>query len=139
MFIDLNQISRTDGASLDIKSRVDLSYPGDHSVSVGSVFTDGKLANDSGVLRISADIFYDAEFLCARCLRSFYENKVINVSNAPVENEFVDEFMNFDLTSWAESEVWSSLPLRFLCSDDCDGLCPVCGGYASDCSCKVGL
>lgn len=137
MFVDLNPISRAAGESLDVKSYVDLSCSGDLSVSVKDVFVSGKFVNDNGVIRLTADISYDASFVCARCLEPFDEHKVLSVSGAPVEDDFVDGFMNFNLSEWVGSEVWSSLPIRFLCSDDCAGLCAECGNLTTECICTA--
>lgn len=81
---------------------------------------------------------------CARCLK--------NVTY-PVETEFSEVFKDApdgddetyiysggeaELTKMLEDRILLVLPVRFLCSEDCKGLCPHCGANLNDGDCGCG-
>ena len=50
----------------------------------------------------------------------------------------VVEGMRLDLTALVREDLLLALPAKFLCREDCKGLCPMCGKNLNDgsCSCK---
>lgn len=75
----------------------------------------------------------ETEVFCSRCLKAF---------NYPVKYEFSEYFAKqpeqdegiysytadvIDLDTMLEDNIVMSLPMRFLCREDCKGLCPSCG------------
>jgi uncharacterized protein len=65
----------------------------------------------------------DTQRTCARCLESF---------GRPYDSRFhldysVDGKLELDITDDVRQEILLSYPVRFLCRDDCRGLCPQCG------------
>lgn len=50
----------------------------------------------------------------------------------------VVEGMRLDLTALVREDLLLALPAKFLCREDCKGLCPICGKNLNDgsCSCK---
>lgn len=77
---------------------------------------------------------------CGRCLKEFISE---------VTGEFAEEFakeltdeISYQLTGdvialdkLVLDSIAEQLPTRFLCSEDCKGLCPVCGADLNVCSC----
>lgn len=92
---------------------------------------------------------------CHRCLRTFVHplNETVDlylveekedVSEEEVELEMEDldyEFFDgevIEVDRLVAEQVFLSLPVKVLCSDDCKGLCPNCGANLNEesCSCK---
>ena len=62
--------------------------------------------------------------LCGRCLEPVEEE--VNADNICLFLEIGDE-EEMDISEDIRSEMLLALPMTLLCSDDCRGLCPVCG------------
>lgn len=137
MIVNLNRISKFDGAKIDVKCSLDLSICDDSSFSVNDIVAEGDVTNSNGEFVLNLKLLFTVNFLCARCLGEFSEQRVVVIDNTPVDSDFVDEFNQLDLSSLTESEIWSDLPIRFLCRNDCTGLCDSCGRIISDCACSL--
>ena len=62
--------------------------------------------------------------LCGRCLEPVEEE--VSADNICLFLEIGDE-EEMDISEDIRSEMLLALPMTLLCSDDCRGLCPVCG------------
>ena len=112
---------------------------------------DGSIINTAGYMRMSLNLSLDYTAPCARCLGDVsgtftfdLEKTVAPASQlegldedkkedfAIVEDGFLD--MDEQLLELLEME----FPSRFLCREDCLGLCPRCGSdlNSGSCSCK---
>jgi uncharacterized protein len=98
-------------------------------------------------LTVDCDCSVDLEYGCAKCLRRFRE---------PLRYSFQERFTNkpesadeeaeihlvrgdtVDLLPYVEENLQLALPFVAVCSSDCRGLCPVCGGNRNerDCGCR---
>ena len=93
--------------------------------------------------KIALDITADVAFACARCLeertRRFHVIKTYCVREADLSDP--DAELSFtpdgklDVRELAYTELVLEVPTVLLCSDDCAGLCPVCGNR-KPCSCR---
>lgn len=84
--------------------------------------------------------------ICARCCKEF-QSAFVHEFEYPVaekltSDEDEDRFLlmqdhALDIEEICGDELILNLPLRFLCREDCKGLCPVCGAdlNAGACSC----
>ena len=71
------------------------------------------------------------EQICVRCLEPH---------KRPYEGQFhldysVKEMLSLDITDDVRQEILLSYPIRFLCREDCLGLCPQCGTNLNERSC----
>lgn len=112
----------------------------------GSLKTEGVVTGRAGYLELKADFHLKARVLCARCATPFdteYDFPVVIPVATSLENE--DDEADyvlapdgiFDEEDFCRTAAVLNLPLRFLCRQDCKGLCPDCGidlNY-STCSC----
>ena len=107
-----------------------------------SVCLDLKNGNRETFLKLS--IKADGLCTCARCLdrftrgfdvtRDFVVTPLILTEADPEVPVTADGVL--DLQQWAYRELCLRLPTVFLCSEDCRGLCPVCGRPLREgCSC----
>ena len=101
----------------------------------------GEITNRGGYMRLvaSAEIPYSGE--CARCLDPVngvyvlpFERTVVTEGTLTEEQEEdnVDEFVIseggfLDIDDAVREALILSFPMRLLCSEDCEGLCPKCG------------
>ncbi len=73
----------------------------------------------------------EMEQTCARCLERF-EN--------PYDGRFmldysVEGMLSLDITDDVRQEILLSCPVRYVCREDCRGLCPQCGTNLNERSC----
>jgi uncharacterized protein len=91
-------------------------------------------------------------FVCSRCLRPFeyYVNSAFDLVYLPeeldelkeeLEDDDLDKFFYYrqqlDLREIILEQLNLSFPLKPLCSENCEGLCPICGELIDEgrCSC----
>lgn len=121
-----------------------------HALGEDVCFTEpvkitGKVRRDNDSLIFEGEAICKLRLKCSKCLTNFsYE------LNLDVEEEFqknVDEKNldvfgikdnNIDLDQVLNYNIISSLPIRFVCSEECKGLCPMCGTNLniSTCNCS---
>lgn len=139
-------------------SRIDLDFtvtpePLSGAEFTGGLHATGQILDRAGYMRLElqAEIPYLAP--CARCL-----DEVSGVFSMELERtvapegtlseeqleENVDEYAviekgKLDLGALVLEELSLSFPQRFLCSEDCPGLCPKCGKprRLGDCGCST--
>ena len=78
----------------------------------------------------------DIEAVCDRCA----EYAPLNLSTDDVFHIFKNALgQPIDLTEGIREDILLTFPQSFHCSDDCKGLCPMCGQNLNEgqCSCKV--
>ena len=79
---------------------------------------------------------------CARCLKPLTHPVSLRFaeyySRQPEEGMYAFEGEEIDLAQMLGDNIVLSLPMRFLCRQDCKGLCPTCGKDLNEdaCGCK---
>ncbi len=149
--INLEPIFNETGSSLSINHTLDLSdieISNDKPMKAPCTIT-GVIKNETDIVSISAKITVLYSGSCDRCAKEVTREYTI-----PMEHTFVtelndeenDEFflvptMRFDLEGLATEDVILYLPQKFLCSEDCKGICPKCGKNLNDglCDCKADI
>ena len=141
MYIELNAIFGNDGA----QKSFDETFVLEDDVIASPVRVSGKVFNRTGIVRLEATAEYTLNAVCARCNAPVTGTRSVPVDHtliAHAENEDNDEFivvenMLLDLDALVSEDIFLAMPFRFLCSDSCKGLCPVCGAdlNVSPCSC----
>lgn len=102
----------------------------------GALFMEGTVTSRAGYLELKADFTLKVRVLCARCAVPFdteYSFSVeipvaTSLENEDDEADYVlapDGFL--DEEDFCRTAAVLNLPLRFLCRQDCKGLCPDCG------------
>ncbi len=119
----------------------------DESVS-GSSNAFGEITNHSGLILLSGKVEPSLDVVCARCGKPFRYTEPILLEakiTDKLANEDEDEFIlmqdfAIDIEDIVRSALILELPTRFLCRDDCKGLCPKCGCdlNVAKCSCDMG-
>ena len=149
MVLDVSQLIQNDGAvkELDLSISLDnMFFNGLDIVFTTPFKLKGTVKNIAGTLylELNADVSFETQ--CARCLDTVSENLSFEIyevfSKTPVENDdevTVLESGNIDLDDALEKAFVGVLPISYLCSDDCKGLCPDCGCNLNHetCSCDI--
>lgn len=148
MKIDLEPIFNIDGSEKCFDYFLDLS----DQVFNGSkpfqkpVKVKGKVSNRAGIVEFDADVDLILDTMCDRCAKPIDYSFNLDVEHTLVaslndENNddllLVDEMM-FDVDELITDDIFLNLPFKFLCKDDCKGLCPKCGSdlNSGNCKCK---
>ena len=127
---------------MDMSSaKVDSVYP-----FVSPVKVQGTVTVKDGFAQLAAKTSFDFSVPCDRCARQINKRFSYSFSHILVqslENEADDRFIvihdeQFNLDELMREDVLLELPTKFLCREDCRGICPVCGKNLNDgpCGCS---
>ena len=148
MIYALEPLFSSVGASLPIDYEIDMT---DVMLNGVQPFTQpvrvcGEIRNRAGVVSVSAAAQFTLELFCDRCaspMQRAFDLPVEHVLVRELHDESNDELIclesaQLDLDALVSDDIFLSLPTKFLCREDCRGLCPVCGQNLNDgpCSCK---
>ena len=148
MIFELEPIFNSVGASLPVDYEMNLA-----DVPLNNVcpFTEpvhirGEIRNRAGVVSVAASAQFALELFCDRCavsMRPAFDLPIEHVLVRELNDENNDELIclessRLDLDELARDDIFLSLPTKFLCREDCKGLCPRCGQNLNEgpCSCK---
>lgn len=112
-----------------------------------SATASGEITNHSGLILLSGVVEPSLSVVCARCGKEFAYNKPIALEakiTDKLANGEDDEFVllvdsALDIEELVRSALILGLPSRYLCREDCKGLCPKCGCDLNEtvCSCDT--
>lgn len=103
----------------------------------------GSATNENGIVNLKGNINTTTELQCSRCLENFNCNIDVafdeNFSKFPKDEDFYIFYKDtIDLKEMVIDYLILNMPLKLLCSEECKGLCPVCGinlnRYQCNCS-----
>ncbi len=149
MIIELESIFNTEGMKYPFDYELSLSGIEAYGYSpiVDPVKVKGQIENKAGIVTLTANAELVYEAPCDRCAKD-----VKREFNFPVEHTLVvtlesgenDAFlevpnMRLNLDELVEEDVNLALPTKYLCNDECKGLCPMCGKNLNEaqCNCKA--
>ena len=108
----------------------------------------GDITNTAGYMRMRLDMSVDYEAECARCLApvngefSLSLEKTVAPRNllGDLDEDKLDDYAIIedgflDMDEQLRSQLEMEFPVRFLCRDDCKGLCQRCGKNLNDGKC----
>lgn len=109
----------------------------------GAVTVSGCFYNRADVVHMDYSVKFTLNIVCDRCLKElereyFYEFQHVIVSSVNSDNDeyIVAENYRVDVNEIALSDLLLELPTKLLCSDECRGLCPVCGCDLNESGCN---
>ena len=149
MILDLTRLFEEEGEELRFQHEMDLSgveLAGIHPVS-GPVQVNGIARNEAGVVTVSYRVQYMLSIPCDRCLTLVHSKKELcceQVAVRELHGGQEEDFLllpdgQFDLDEAVYADIVLELPTKNLCSEDCRGLCPICGANRNhqSCGCRV--
>ena len=149
MRINIASVLRNDGALKPFSGQIELGmveFMGSSIDFYSPLNVEGKVQNIGGTLEITAQISGSYRADCSRCGAVVEESLDTDLFES-VESDFSDADEEcvtvsgtvIDITGSVEACIFNSIPMQFLCKEDCRGLCPVCGINLNEkeCNCEV--
>lgn len=149
MILDLKKIFTDENETLSFDYGLDLSaVKVDNTCPfVSPVRVKGTVAGRDGFALLKFKASFDFSVPCDRCARTInrhYDYPFSHTLVLSLQNEDDDRFIEvhdekLDLDSLAREDILLELPSKFLCKEDCKGICPVCGKNLNDGPCGCDL
>ncbi|WP_407307606.1 YceD family protein [Desulfosporosinus sp. SB140] len=107
-----------------------------------------QVTNTNKAVMVSGTIETELNVMCGRCLEPFnypldlpYQDEWVFPSQATeelLESALLLEKDDVDISQRIFEQIVLALPMKFICSDECQGLCLTCGANLNltSCSCK---
>lgn len=140
MFAELEAVFNNDGAVLALDYDYDIE---DASVAT-PVHVKGEIFNKTGIVSLKAKATFDYSTECALCCKPLIRHATIPVHHVLLtelhDEDFDDlyvqiENMRLNVDELVTEDIWLAIPARFVCREDCKGLCPQCGADLNDGPC----
>ncbi|OQB15677.1 MAG: hypothetical protein BWY15_00390 [Firmicutes bacterium ADurb.Bin193] len=132
MNIDLISVIDTEGLVLPFNAELETTDDGLTALSKVS----GKVSNFSGRLELDADVTSVVTTVCAvtpvTTRLKFVINEIIDGEEIALDGTVLN------VREVTEKHLFLNLPMKFLCRDDCKGLCANCGADLNAEECKCG-
>ena len=147
MRLDLREVILVPGASKPFDCELEtegLDFPSVKAY-VGKPHASGRVFNEAGVLRLEGALTAELIGICDRCGAEFESRKVTELDAVIVEEEnedypeyFVLDGNELDLDELLSTCLILDMETKFLCKEDCKGLCARCGKNLNlgPCGCK---
>jgi len=129
------QLSSGSGRSVDLEVQLDAFEFGGQSYAAPVATTPVVLDVSRTVAGYALRLRFETELdgPCVRCLEP--AGVTVAVDERQIDQPGEDEDLNseyvegdeLDVHAWARDALALSLPVQIVCSEDCRGLCPVCG------------
>ncbi len=108
----------------------------------------GEITNTAGYMRMTLTMSVDYQATCARCLSRVTGEFVLDLEKTCASKEMLGELYEdkpeqfaiiengfLDMDEQLLEELEMAFPIRFLCKEDCLGLCQRCGKNLNEGSC----
>lgn len=151
MIVDLSTALKVEGSKVDIDTVLDiepLELGGNTFDFAQPVHIVGAITNESGRLKLNAQVNGSVNVHCYRCLKGLQrdflftmEETIISEDMAVPEDQDVICIQNgkLDLKDIVINNILVNMSMKYLCSEDCKGLCAKCGTDLNEkeCSCDT--
>ncbi len=136
MRLDLREIIEIPGASVPFQCELEterLDFPSVRSYRAKPQ-ASGRVVNEAGILRLEGTVTAEMTCICDRCGADFESRKTTQVSVVLAEEDpegdpelFVLDGDGIDLDEVLSTCFILDMETKFLCREDCKGLCDRCG------------
>lgn len=148
MIIQFSDLTSAKKRNKEINVTYDLLTPikfgGEEIKTKEAIKAVGNINSTDDILTIKASVKTVLELKCSRCLDTFIYPIDIDIEERFTNNDeyreseevvFVDSD-TLDIAQVVESQIVSTLPIKRLCKDDCNGLCQQCGNNLNQDACQ---
>jgi Predicted metal-binding, possibly nucleic acid-binding protein len=150
MKINVSGILKGMGSRIEINDSINIpliSFKGEDIPVNSPITVKASITNTGDYLLAEGGIKAELTLECSRCTEKFnytaeshFEEKFSN-SHDKMENDediIIFEGDSIDLTDVVIGNLLLSLPMKYICSENCKGLCPQCGKNINTgkCDCK---
>ncbi|MDP4118561.1 MAG: DUF177 domain-containing protein [Bacillota bacterium] len=146
---DISSIISNDGGKVEIHGKSvfePVTFCGNNFIFPEGAEIDGEIANMAGRLTLRATVSGKVTAACARCGKpvtkgfsfEMEENLVKENSESTDEDAVCFSGSVINVDDIALNAFLINAPTKYLCSEDCKGLCPVCGKNLNEgeCGCE---
>ena len=104
-------------------------------------YAEGRVYNEAGILRLEGVLTAELLCVCDRCGEEFESTKETELDAVIVEENTGDDPELFVLQDDGKTLFVLDMETKFLCREDCKGLCPSCGKNLNlgPCACRKTL
>ncbi len=134
MLIDVLQARLAPGKRFDYIAEYNLNdnlIDIHNAIFVNPVKVSGKYYYSDNTVYLKAKVFYTLKFLCDRCADEVIRNYEIDMCERFVKTKQEDTYLYdkdiIDPQKAIEDNIILSVPIEKVCSEDCKGLCKICG------------
>lgn len=116
---------------------------------VSPISVKGEAVSRIGGIQLAAKVEFDFSMPCDRCMEPIHKRVSYSFSHILVANledsekeeeEYIQvEGDRLDLDELIRADILLELPIKYLCREDCKGLCPSCGENLNHGSCDCNL
>ena len=147
MIIQFTDLTSAKKRNKEINVTYDLTpinFGGEEIKTKEAIKVVGNINSTDDILTIKASVKTVLELKCSRCLDTFIYPIDIDIEERFTNNDeyreseevvFVDSD-TLDIAQVVESQIVSTLPIKRLCKDDCNGLCQQCGNNLNQDACQ---
>ena len=148
MIINLSEVIKDIDAKIILDNDIDIQnaeFMGENFVFTKPLHINGSITNNTKSLELSGKVTGEMEVQCARCRKpmkvpvEFAVLEVIMQDNGEVDNEdiIVITGEEIDVNDIILNSFLMNVEEKYLCSEDCKGLCSRCGKDLNlgDCGC----
>ena len=145
MFIELDSLFNQGVNSIKLDYKFDFSTEEIDGVFpfTTPVILKGEIKNTAGIVTIEAKAEFSMEVTCDRCAEDIKPEFTVDVEHglvASLNHEDNDDYilledMKLDVEQLTLEDIYLALPGKFLCKEDCKGLCSECGANLNESSC----
>lgn len=150
MIVDLSSIIKVTGAQIELDGFVELNeaeFLGECYRFDSPLKITGRIYNNGQSLTLDARVKGKMKTECARCLKEIEEDVDFDIDELLSKNEegvdadgdlILFDGHQIDISGIVADRFLMNISGRYLCDEDCKGLCPVCGHdlNESDCGCN---
>lgn len=144
--LDVRSVFANAVESMDVNVTVDLSdleFSKNHPFKT-PVSVVGKITHSKGSVVLNAVAQYDYSAPCDRCATDVVKGckttinhiLVSELSNEDTEDYVLIEDMILDIDDLVRTDLILAMPSKFLCKEDCKGLCTKCGKDLNEGKCR---
>lgn len=150
MLLDLKRVFSGEQSNVTFDYNMDLS-----STDINGYFPFGSPVSVKGIVKahdgfaqLYAEVSFRFSIACDRCTKQIDEQYqytfshvlVLSLENEDDNDDYIQvQDDKLDLDELVRADILLELPTKFLCSEDCKGLCSVCGKNLNDGACNCNL
>ena len=150
MTIDVSEILKEFGEKKEVNGEVrisDVEFKGERYTFQSPLKVNGTISNNGKALVLTADVEAKMGTQCARCLDDIVVDAGFSIEESFMQSEaeasedediIVFDGYTIELDDIIEDNLIMNIKGRYLCNEDCKGLCPQCGANLNDGECGCG-
>lgn len=146
MIIDLSDILKDYGGRMNVSASIemdDTDFLGESFKFQKPLDIEGTIVNNTKSLELSAKAVGEMQVHCARCSKPFivpvkfriHEILVKEDTEAADDETIILSDEKLDISDIVMNSFLMSVPGKYLCKEDCKGLCSKCGADLNDGDC----